>query len=119
MKNENNTPAMRRSETLYKEPKNHKIYNIPKTAPKRIVALCHFLNRSMYKLEAFDLYGETCLNTTVSELCNKQGYDFDRKRERHLGRSGKVITYVRYTLKPHCRKQAEKELGEYCDTLEV
>lgn len=118
MINENKTPAMRGGKTLCQEPKHHKNYNIPKTAPKRIVALYYFLQRSMYKLEALDLYGETCLNTTVSELC-KQGYEFGRKRERHLGRSGKMITYMRYWLMPHCRKQAENELGEYCDTLEV
>ena len=116
MKNENKTPAMRGGETLCQEPKNHKNYNIPKTAPKKIVALYQFLQRSMYKLEALDLYGETCLNTTVSELC-KQGYDFERKREQHPNRAQKMSTYVRYTLKEHCHQQAEKELSEYCDKL--
>ena len=118
MRKENNTPADRGGKTLCQSTKTDKNYNIPKNAPKRIVALYHFLQRSMYKLEALELYGETCLNTTVSELC-KQGYEFGRKRERHLGRSGKMITYMRYWLMPHCRKQAEKELGDYCDTLEI
>ena len=116
MREENKTPAERGGKTLCQSKKDDKNYNIPKNAPKRIVALYYFLQRSMYKLEALDLYGETCLNTTVSEL-SKQGYVFGRERERHLGRSGKIITYMRYWLMPHCRKQAEKEIGEYLETL--
>lgn len=118
MREKNNTPAECGGKTLCQSTKTDKNYNIPKNAPKRIVALCYFLQRSMYKLEALELYGETCLNTTVSEL-SKQGYEFDRKRERHQGRCGKPITYMRYWLMPHCHKQAEKELGEYHTTLEA
>ena len=116
MREENNTPADRGGKTLCQSTRNDKNYNIPKNAPKRIVALYHFLQRSMNKLEALGLYGETCLNTTVSEL-SKRGYEFGRERERHLGRCDKTIIYMRYWLMPHCRKQAEKEIGEYLETL--
>lgn len=116
MRMENKTPAVRGGKTLCQELKNDNNYNIPANAPKRIIALYYFLHRSMFALEALQLYGDTCLNTTVSEL-SKQGYDFDRKREKHLNRARRFAYFVRYMLKPHCREKALKEIGEYLETI--
>lgn len=52
------------------------------------------------KLEALGLYGETCLNTTISELHREYGLDFIKVRETHQHQGGGETFFTRYTLKP-------------------
>jgi len=66
--------------------------------PKYILSLTHFVNRSMNRLEALSLYGDTCLNTTVSALRVKHGITFIKELEPHLNQAGGTVRFTRYWL---------------------
>lgn len=66
--------------------------------PKYIVALTYFVNRSMNRLEALDLYGDTCLNTTVSALRVDHGIIFLKRLEPHIRQAGGTVHFARYEL---------------------
>lgn len=52
------------------------------------------------KLEAFGLYGETALNTTISELFRFYDFQFEKIREPHRHQGGGKTFFTRYILKP-------------------
>ena len=60
------------------------------------------------KLEALGLYGETALNTTVSELFRFYDLQFDKIREPHKHQGGGETFFTRYMLKPISLDQAIK-----------
>lgn len=79
----------------------------PKVLPKKIIALTYLLTRSLVQLEALRLYGDTCLNTTISDLANQHGLVFIRKREPHQHRSGGTVYFMRYTLSNESQEAAQ------------
>jgi len=80
---------------------------IKKITPKYILTLRILLNRSLVELEAFKLYGETCLHSTISTLANKKGVRFHRKSEPHKHQNGGVTHFTRYTLFDEDREKAK------------
>lgn len=74
--------------------------------PKTIIALSYLIDGSMNKLDALRLYGDTCLNTTISELSNYQGFRFIRKSEVHINRAGDRTYFTRYWLADEDRERA-------------
>lgn len=50
------------------------------------------------ELEAFGIYGETCLHTTISTLANDKGLVFKRVPAPHIHRHGGKAIFVRYSL---------------------
>lgn len=74
--------------------------------PKKAICLSYLYRRSLVQLEAFGLYGECCLHSTISDLANNHGLVFNRVREAHRHRNGGTVYFVRYTLMPECRPAA-------------
>lgn len=84
--------------------------------PKYIVALECFLERQeqgLTTLEAMNLYGDTCLHTTVSDLCNNRGLGFRRVPEEHCHRGGGKTKLMRYWLLPQSVEQATAVIESY------
>ena len=79
--------------------KNHHV-------PKYIISLTHFVDRSMNRLEALSLYGDTCLNTTVSALVNDHGISFNKKKEPHTNQAGGTVYFTRYRLADESKDRA-------------
>jgi len=83
-----------------------KTTSAPKKLPKYIITLIHLLERKsagLNELEAFRLYGETCLHSTISSLDNGHGIAFKRKREPHEHRGGGKTHFMRYWLADEAR----------------
>jgi len=77
--------------------------NITATRPpyKLEAVLLAFIYRGikgMNKLEANNDYGETCLNTSVSQLEIDYGIYFIHKAERLVNRVGMLTTFTRYIV---------------------
>lgn len=112
-----NEAAITRSENG-RQPVTHNdiVPEVPKAKSrkltKQMTCLSHLLVASLNKLDALRLYGETCLNTTISQL-GKKGYDFTRKREPHINRVGDTVRFMRYTLTPTSAQRAKKELSAF------
>ncbi len=81
--------------------------------PKTIMALSYLIDGSMNKLEALSLYGDTCLNTTISELSNYQGFKFIRTSEVHYRKGGGRTHFTRYRLAEKDRERAIKMVYKY------
>lgn len=81
--------------------------------PKYIVALSILVTRSLNELEAFSLYGETCLHSTISTLHNGKGFDFERVLEPHTHRARGKTHFMRYTLQKKHRAKALNLLKYY------
>ncbi len=74
----------------------------PHITPKFILTLKLTLSRNyegLNQLEASNLYGETCLHSTISTLANNHGIVFRRTREPHKHRGGGKTHFMRYRLK--------------------
>jgi hypothetical protein len=56
--------------------------------------------------------GDTCLNSTVSELAHKYGLEFIRVWEKVPNRFGTWTKVIRYRLAPKSRDIARKLLGK-------
>lgn len=84
-----------------------------KKLPKKIIALKHLMSRSLTTLEALSLYGETALHSTVSELANTHGLDFNRVREPHINQAGSTVYFVRYALSHDSVEAAHKLIELY------
>ncbi len=67
----------------------------------------------MNKLEALSLYGDTCLNTTISVLSNNLGFRFIRKNEVHRHRGGGKTYFTRYWLVKEDRERAISMVYKY------
>ena len=81
--------------------------------PKYIVSLTHFVNRSMNRLEALSLYGDTCLNTTVSALRKEHGISFLKKLEPHVNQVGGTVRFTRYWLADESKDRANQLIQLY------
>ncbi|WP_293267698.1 hypothetical protein [Neptunomonas sp.] len=84
--------------------------------PKYIIALAYFtqrLEQGMNQLEALQLYGETCLHSTVSDLANKSDYAFIRIDEPHRHQHGGNTHFRRYWLKHELVDKAHKHINTY------
>ena len=81
--------------------------------PKTIIALSYLIDGSMNKLDALRLYGDTCLNTTISELSNYQGFRFIRKNEVHINKAGGRTHFTRYWLAEEDKARAIKMIYKY------
>lgn len=76
------------------------------TKPKRppykleeaISALLEQGRKGMNQHDAGRIYGDTCLNTTISTLSNCKGIKFKRDREPIKTKTGVVKKYTRYWL---------------------
>ena len=69
--------------------------------PKFIITLELMISRGdigLNQLEAFRIYGETCLHSTVSTLANNHGMGFSRIREPHKHRNRRKVHFMRYRL---------------------
>lgn len=85
----------------------------PKAPPKKALCLYHLYRRSLVQLEALSLYGETCLHSTISDLANNHGLEFERKREAHTHQNGGTAYFIRYTLTEESRPRAANLLKHY------
>lgn len=74
--------------------------------PKYIICLRYLLKRTLVELEAFRLYGETCLHSTISTLSNQKGIRFERKLEKHRHKGGGYTHFTRYKLIEEDRSKA-------------
>lgn len=84
---------------------------LKKTKP--IIALTYLLDKPLNQLDALSLYGDTCFNTTVSELRNKLGFIISGKLEPHLHQGGGITHFKRYTLLPQCYQRARDLIAKY------
>jgi hypothetical protein len=73
---------------------------------KKALCLWYLYRHSLVKLEALDLYGDTCLHSTISDLANNHGLEFKRVPEAHHHQYGGVTYFTRYTLMPESRPAA-------------
>ena len=87
--------------------------NTAQHTPKYIVSLTHFVNRSMNRLEALSLYGDTCLNTTVSALKKEHGVSFIKKVEPHINQAGGTVRFTRYWLTEESKDRANQLINLY------
>jgi hypothetical protein len=71
-------------------------------------ALClyYLTQRPLFALEALRLYGDTCLNTSISDLTKKHGLIFHKEWITHHHQNGGTTEFMRYTLAQECREQA-------------
>ena len=83
-----------------------KLYRLP----KKIIALKHLLTTSLIEPEALRLYGDTCLHSTISTLCNTHNIEFDRRPEKY-GAFHSMFT--RYHLQPSSRTTALNLVNHY------
>ena len=84
-----------------KKSENATVNSTPRPLPKFIITLELMIRRGdigLNQLEAFRIYGETCLHSTVSTLANNLGMGFSRVREPHKHRSGGKVYFMRYRL---------------------
>jgi len=81
--------------------------------PKYILALTYFVQDSMNRLDALNLYGDTCLNTTVSALTKEHGFTFIKKKEPHLNQSGGTVRFTRYWLVDESKERALQLIKPY------
>ena len=58
--------------------------------------------------DATEAYGESCLNTTISELFRFYNLCFERIREPHIHRHGGKTSFTRYILTPASLESAIK-----------
>lgn len=85
----------------------------PKSLPKKIISLIHLMERSLNTLEAMNLYGETALHSTISDLVHDHDLVFNRIREPHQHRNGGKTYFMRYTLSDDSRDIAEALVNRY------
>lgn len=85
--------------------------------PKHIIALSHLIERPMNALEALNLYGDTCLNSTISDLTHKHGYLFQRRMEPHQNRAGGLSHFTRYWLVENQKERAYRHIEPYFNAL--
>lgn len=78
----------------------------PRKPTKWAWALYYLAQRPLFSLEALNLYGDTCLHSTVSDLERRFGLVFTREPVIHTHRHGGTTTFARYTLAPGCRELA-------------
>ena len=84
-----------------KKIENATVNSTPRPLPKFIITLELMISRGdigLNQLEAFRIYGETCLHSTVSTLANNHGMGFSRTREPHKHRNGRNVHFMRYRL---------------------
>jgi|CEGF01.1.fsa_nt_gi hypothetical protein len=78
----------------------------PRKPTKWARCLYYLTQRPLFELEALNLYGDTCLHTTISDLNKRFGLLFHREWVTHQHQHGGTTTFMRYTLAPECREQA-------------
>ncbi len=87
-----------------------------KRLPKKIVALKYLLRRSLIQPEAHQLYGESCLHSTISTLANEHYLAFERVPENYGMFNAR---FTRYTLKEESRERAERLVDFYTQKLKA
>lgn len=100
---------MKKGQPPYKgktSPSKDECIRVGRVVPKYIICLRTLLDRSLTELEALNLYGETCLHSTISTLYNKKEIRFHRKPEAHKHRGGGVVYFMRYRIYETDRKKA-------------
>ena len=86
--------------------------------PKYIVAIEFFIERQVEGMNALDsltLYGDTCLNSTVSDLSRHYGLNFRKRDEPHQHRGGGSTKFRRYWVENI--EQAEMIVTRYKQAL--
>ncbi|MCI2283554.1 hypothetical protein L3081_09325 [Colwellia sp. MSW7] len=80
---------------------NHTVYNSTKRPLKIELCLIELLkrgNKGLVELEALQVYGETCLHTTISTLANSKGIGFKREQQSHTHQHRGTVYFTRYSL---------------------
>lgn len=85
----------------------------PRKPTKWAWALYYLAQRPLFALDALNLYGDTCLHSTVSDLERRFGLVFTREPVTHPHQHGGTTVFARYTLAPECRGLAAKLLKPY------
>ena len=99
-----------------KAPKNHKTKcsKIPTKKELTLIALLDRGSAGLIQPEAYDLHGESCLHTSISELYNDHGIHIDRKTVPYAHRNGGTTHFTRYFLTdPEAIKKAKALLAYY------
>lgn len=81
--------------------------------PKYIITLTHLLEGPLNGLEALSLYGDTCLNTTISTLKHHHGMSFKKVLEPHNNRAGGTVFFMRYWLEEEHTDHALRLIKAY------
>jgi hypothetical protein len=89
---------------------------VPSPPPKIIVALTHLVNHPLNHLDALRLYGDTCLNSTISTLTHKHGFLFSRVSEPHKNQAGGLSHFTRYTLIADHKDKANQLINKHYST---
>jgi len=74
----------------------------PKPVSKLERVLLLLLERKsagLFALEAIQLCGDTCLNSTVSTLANKYHLEIEREPHYHQRENGQAVRFTRYAIK--------------------
>ena len=72
--------------------------SIPSKHELALLALLEAGKEGLSKLSAINLYGETSLPTTISELGLKRGFRLERQQRKHRHRYGGVTHFTWYWL---------------------
>ncbi len=85
----------------------------PRKPTKWAWALYYLAQRPLFALEALNLYGDTCLHSTISDLSRRYGLVFSREWVTHNHQHGGTTEFARYTLVPECRELAAELLAPF------
>ncbi len=58
--------------------------------------------KGMTALDAINIYGDTCLHSSVSDLKNNRGIHFAKEPYTHICRVGSPVRFTRYFLEDEC-----------------
>lgn len=75
--------------------------------------------KGLNKLEALDLYGDTCLNTSISDLHIDYGIEFIKVRQPHRHRGGGKTSFTRYSIKPEYLAKARELLALFREARQL
>lgn len=90
-----------------------KAITAPRKPTKWARCLYYLAHQPLFELEALNLYGDTCLHTTISDLSRRYGLVFHREWVPHQHRHGGETAFMRYTLAPECREHAAALLAPF------
>ena len=82
---------------------------------KMVVCLRLFLDRGplgLNALEAHDLYSDSCLNTTVSNIFRDYGWRLPRQFEVYTNRAGRETQFMRYWLSSEQAEAVQQMLDQ-------
>ncbi len=86
---------------------NHQLNSVNKSSRTQpasklervLLLLIERKSAGLFALEAIQLCGDTCLNSTVSVLANKYHLEIEREPHYHQREDGQAVRFTRYAIK--------------------